>query len=100
MADRPTVYVCSGKRCSDHPKRHKQLVRTIEEEGRVVDCGCVKICHGPVAGLEIDGQLEWFRGLHSHKSIERFRKLVEKGKLSKSLEKRRVSKRRGKKPPT
>lgn len=98
MAKRSTVYVCSGKRCVDHPKRRKQLIAAIEEFADVRACQCVKICHGPVAGLELDGRLEWFRGLHSKKAIQRLRKLVEQGKLAKSLQKRRVAKRRGTKP--
>jgi hypothetical protein len=98
MAKRQTVHVCSGKRCVDHPKRRQELVSALEGVANVDDCGCVKICHGPVAGLLVDGQLEWFRGLHSGKSIKQLRKLVKAGKLSQSLAKLRVPKRSGKKP--
>lgn len=98
MAKRPKVFVCCGKRCVDHPKRRNELESALKGLAKVERSGCVKICHGPVAGLEIDGQFEWFRGLHSKKAIKQFAKLVKKGKVGKSLEKRRVAKRAGKKP--
>ena len=93
-----TVYVCEGKHCRGRPKRRKALVAKLEKIAQVADCTCMKICCGPVAGLEVDGRMEWFEKLDSDGALEGMRKLVKKGKLNKALKKRQQDKRTGDKP--
>lgn len=99
MAEDKAVYVCAGKRCSAKPKRRRKLVSALEEVAAVTDCGCVKICRGPVVGVPVDGELEWFRQMYGDKPVRRLRKLVKRGKLGKALKQQQVAKRRGNEPP-
>ncbi len=98
MAKRPKVYLCSGKKCCASPKRKRALVEALEPVARVVPVGCQKICAGPVVALEVEGRLEWFKGLASDKSCRRMVELLQEGTMRKALSKRRVAKRSGHKP--
>jgi len=95
MAERPKVLVCNGRRCGKEHKALEALVEALAQVADIEQVGCQKICAGPVAGTEIDGTLEWFRGLRSDKRRRRMVKLVVEGKLTKRMKKRHVSKRSG-----
>jgi (2Fe-2S) ferredoxin len=98
MAERTVVYVCRGKHCSERRKQRQRLTAALSDSAKVVECGCMKICKGPVVGVAVDGELAWFRAIDSDKAIARLRKLVRKGKLTPALAKRRVDQRTGQAP--
>ena len=93
---KPLVYVCRGSDCREEKRALEKLLGALDGLAKVERVRCQKICDGPVAGTEIDGTLEWFEELDSRKLRDALRELLEKGKPPKRLQKRRVSKRRGK----
>jgi hypothetical protein len=62
----------------------------------MVPVQCQKICKGPVMGLEVDGQLEWFAKLDDPKSRRHLALFLTSGELKKRL-KRRISLKRRRK---
>ena len=90
------VYVCRGKDCRKKAKKLACLESTISEYGEVIPVACQKICKGPVAGLEVDGQLEWFSKLGKESAQENFAHLLSEGQLKEKLKDRIAKKRRGK----
>jgi hypothetical protein len=66
----------------------------LAQHGEVVPVQCQKICKGPVLGLEIDGQLEWFSKLDDKKSRRHLTLLLESGELKNRLKRRISTKRR------
>jgi hypothetical protein len=97
MGKTPIVFVCCGESCRSRKKARKALVAALEPVAVIEHVDCQKICAGPVAGLEVAGKLEWFSDLRSDKARRKLVKLVEEGKLAKSLQRRWVRKRSGKK---
>ena len=93
MTDR--IDVC--RKC----KRQDCLVDILEKHDHdlvVRHVRCQKICHGPVAGLEVDGRMEWFERVDDIRSIAALLQLVrhpKRAKIPKSLRKHRVKKRSG-----
>ena len=90
------VYVCRGKDCRKKSKQLNCLESSIAEHGQVIPVACQKICKGPVASLEIDGQIEWFSKLNKKQSREGLVALLSEGKLKDKLKDRIAKKRRGK----
>jgi hypothetical protein len=93
----PVVFVCCGSNCRGRKKARKELVAALELVARVEHVDCQKICKGPVAGVEVAGKLEWFSDLRKDKARRKLVTLIEEGKLARSLQKRWVKKRSGKK---
>ncbi len=58
--------------------------------------GCQKVCKGPVVGLDVDGELQWFRKMDSGKAVDALQDFVDEGRLAKPLKRRRDPKRAGK----
>jgi hypothetical protein len=88
------VVVC--RKC----KNHACLVTFLEDGARlpVRRVGCQKICKGAVAGLEVNGRMEWFARVDRPKPMVALARLAQRGgvgKMSKPLAKRRVAKRSG-----
>jgi len=56
-----TVYLCEGKDCS-RAKGQAELAAAVVAEPSLVGrpVRCQKVCKGPVAGLEVNGRVEWF----------------------------------------
>ena len=52
-------YVCTGKDCR-RDEGFKELLRALEDRTRVREVDCQDLCEGPVAGVVVDGQVEWF----------------------------------------
>lgn len=91
-----TVYLCTGKDCRRSPG-HEELAGGLAGD-LVVEVRCQKICKGPVAGLEVEGRIEWFRSLRKPKARRALGRLVAAGgdgPLPERLARRRVSKRSG-----
>ena len=87
-----SVAVC--RKCKDH-ECLEDFLR--ERTGaRVHEVRCQKICNGPVAGIEIDGRMEWFERVGTPKAMVGLRRVI-KGKptLPRSLRKRWLKKRSG-----
>ncbi len=62
----------------------------------VTRVGCQKVCKGPVVGLAVDGEWQWFERMSSRKAVEALAQLVEGGTVAKPLRRRRNEKRAGK----
>ena len=90
------VYVCRGKDCRKKSKKLACLESTISEHGEVIPVACQKICKGPVAGLELNGRLEWFSKLDEKSARKGFAHLLSEGQLKEKLKDRIAKKRRGK----
>ena len=92
---RPTVHLCRGSSCR-HARGEKELRQRLGEVAEVYEVRCQRICDGPVIGTEVDGSLEWFERMRS-KKVQRH--VVEwlsgTGTFRRSLRKRRVAKRSG-----
>jgi hypothetical protein len=89
-------FVCIGKDCC-RAKGHHELLTAACAAGEVVAVRCQSICDGPVAGVEVDGRLEWFEDLRRPKTHAAVAGLVRhpRGPLPDRLRKRRVRKRSG-----
>lgn len=90
-----TVHVCRGSDCKAETKASKKLRKLLKGRARVRAVGCQKVCEGPVIGLEVDGQLEWFENVRGE-ARDALEVWLEDGRLKKALRKRRVKKRAGK----
>lgn len=62
---RPIVYIC--RKCQDHECVMEVLGR--RTNAQVVPVRCQKVCHGALAGLEVDGRLEWFERVASGRAL-------------------------------
>ncbi len=94
------LLVCTGGRCRKALRRDDRLANAVARlPVKVERVGCQKICRGPVVGTKLDGALEWFERMDSGKALDALADLIEKGRLVKALEKRRVAKRSGKRRP-
>ncbi len=58
--------------------------------------GCQKVCRGPVIGVAVDGEWQWFERMDSRKALDALVDLVAHDALGKPLRKRRDKKRSGK----
>ena len=93
---KPRVYLCKGSSCRKQRKAFRRLEAALEGAARLQPVKCQKICDGPVAGLVVDGSLQWFEELTSRKRTDAFLSAVRTGEVPAKLKKRCVSKRRGK----
>ena len=96
MADRTTVFVCSGSHCrKHHGKDLKALYKCLDSVACLEDCRCQRVCEGPLVGTEIDGQMEWFCRMDSEKAVTNLVEVLAGGEFRKALEKRHVEDRSG-----
>jgi len=98
VAEQPHVHLCVGSDCrKDRPGAHRKLRARLSAGGvAVTPVKCQKICKGPVVGIRVDGTLHWVRKVVGRELREDLVRLLEKGRWSKGLRKRRVRKRQGK----
>jgi len=95
MSHRPTVLICRGSHCR-HARRYDELAQALAPVADLKDVRCQKICEGPVAGIDVQGTLEWFQQLDSDKARGQLVALITGGDdLRKALKKRLVRKRSG-----
>lgn len=94
-SNRP-LFVCQGKDCRKNTKQLCALRESLAGQGEIISVQCQKICKGPVAGLEINGQIEWFAKLNDEKSLGHLTLLLQSGELKNRL-KRRLSLKRSSK---
>ena len=57
------VYICTGSDCKRRNRVRKDIKAQLLAAGikKLETVRCQKICKGPVFGLKIDGDYEWFR---------------------------------------
>lgn len=88
--------MCVGSDCRRAAAAHGELRAALGEVGEVRAVRCQKICSGPVAGIMVEGNLEWFERLRGPKSRRALVRLARTGgSLPTRLTKRRVKKRAG-----
>ena len=90
------VYVCTGSDCRKHKKAFKSLLGALSPRAEVCEVKCQKICSGPVVGVEINGQIEWFRKLKDQALHTQLFEFLRDGTISRSLKSQVVKARRGK----
>ena len=88
--------MCGAGDCRDERKDHKKLTEALSGVARVVHARCQKICDGPIAGVEVDGRLEWFARIDDKSLRSDFIDVVKGREVSKRLQKRRSPDRSGK----
>ena len=94
---RPRCYVCTDKDCR-RENGYDELRAALKAAGKVHEVDCQDLCEGPVAGVVVDGKVEWFEKLRK----ERFRAAVvaladgELDEVPRVLKSRWVHKRSGK----
>jgi hypothetical protein len=59
---KPLCYLCIGKDCR-RDDGHAELRDALGEAGKVKRVKCQDLCEGPVAGVQVDGRVEWFEGI-------------------------------------
>jgi hypothetical protein len=92
-----TVVVC--RKC----KNHDCLIDVLEAHAHVSirRVKCQKICRGPVVGLPVGGQMEWFERVRTLKELAALVRLTSKAhprSIPKPLRKRRVKGYAGRRP--
>ncbi|MCO4770519.1 MAG: hypothetical protein KDA24_10860 [Deltaproteobacteria bacterium] len=95
-APKPRVYVCGGDDCRKRKTDRKKLRKALDAVAVEVSVKCQKVCKGPVVGLEVDGELQWFASVRGKKARGAVLKYVDTGKLGSDLKGRRHKKRTGK----
>ena len=91
------ILVCTGSHCRRRLARSAGMAEALAGLGVEVErVGCQKVCKGPVLGVRVDGEWQWFRRMDSRKALAALRELIEAGKLEKRLRKRRDPRRAGK----
>ncbi|CAN5762869.1 hypothetical protein BH23ACT2_BH23ACT2_01400 [soil metagenome] len=95
------VYVC--RKCKGATKLTGDLERRLANapESHRVDIQAVRcqdVCDGPVAGLAVDGEMQWFervRGKELRKALAKLARRGGRGPVPKALRPQRLTKRRG-----
>jgi hypothetical protein len=93
----PEVFVCTKKGCGSGSQR-RALADEVARVAQVTEVRCQSVCEGPVAGVVVDGRLEWFERLRTPKARRRLRAVLAvggRGPLPGALAKRRRPKRAG-----
>ena len=94
---RRTVYVCTGSHCRKQRAKDGRLDEIVGQlPVDVTRVRCQKVCRGPVLGIEVANEIEWFERVRGKKALRALVHLLEEGKLREPLEKRRRSDRTGK----
>jgi hypothetical protein len=89
-----TVVVC--RKCKGHQCLTDFLLS--RTEAAVQGVRCQKVCSGPVAGVAVNGRMEWFERVDKAKAMVGVARLATKprsAKVPKALRKKRVVKRSG-----
>jgi hypothetical protein len=68
-SSRHRCYVCTDKDCR-RDDGYKELVQALRATGSVREVDCQDLCEGPVAGVVLDGKVEWFERLRKARARE------------------------------
>lgn len=94
---RKRLLVCSGKHCRKAFQRDDHLRDALQRLPVDVKwVRCQKVCRGPVVGLAVDGDWQWFERMDTRKAVHALAEFVAGGELGRRLDKRRSRKRTGK----
>jgi hypothetical protein len=66
---KPLCYLCVGKDCR-RDVGHVELRAALGSIGKVRRVKCQDLCEGPVAGVEVDGRVEWFEVIRKPRQRE------------------------------
>jgi hypothetical protein len=90
-----TVFVC--RKCDDHQCVMDVLAK--RTDAHVVPVRCQKVCEGALAGVEVEGRLEWFERVSGDRPLAGLVAVVRHGtRPPKPLRSRRVRKMSGRPP--
>ena len=91
------VFICTERGCGKR-SAHRDLAAELEGVVQVVGVPCQSVCDGPVAGVVVEGRLQWFEEVRTRKARAAIRRLAQDGSspLPGTLAKRRRPKRAGK----
>ena len=92
---RPVVYVCGGSDCRQRQGARLKLLEAAGAAADVEPVRCQDVCTGPVAGLVVDGRLEWFRRVRGRKLRAAVVRAAVTGHVPGRLRDLRVKKRSG-----
>ncbi len=94
---RRELLLCTGKHCRKALARDGRLQKAVARLSvDVTAVGCQKVCRGPVLGIAIDDEWQWFERMGSRKALKALAGLVEGDPLCSRLDERRSRKRAGK----
>ena len=88
----PKIYLCYGRDC----RKAKGFEGLCEAVGEHREVRCQKICEGPVAGLKVEGRLQWFGKLRTPKRWAALVKAADRDEVGARLARRLQKKRDGK----
>lgn len=92
----PLVWLCAGSDCQKKRKANARLLEALAGRARVVPARCQKVCEGPVIGLQVDGELQWFGKVKGKAVRQALQAFLDQGELRKPLKGRVIKKRSGK----
>ena len=93
---RTKLLVCGGSHCRKKRARDDRFDRWVSRLSVDVEgVGCQKVCRGPVVGVAVDGDWQWFERMDSPKALRALEQLITDDTLGKPLRKRRNKKRAG-----
>src|SRR6188768_2441516 len=88
------LLVCSGKDCRDAPG-FKALMKAAEHAPEAYALPCQGLCHGPIAGVRVDGRVQWFERVRTGKVRKQLVLSAGTGRPSKPVRSLEVRSRRG-----
>ena len=92
----PKVLICRGKDCRKKKEANRRLRQDVSEVASVTDVKCQKICDGPVLGVKVDGDWEWFKKIKKRYDRKAVLVAIQEGRLTKGARRKRVKSRSGK----
>jgi hypothetical protein len=94
------ILICTGRHCRTFDRKRARLESALA--GRAVEIeyvGCQKVCRGPVVGVLLQDEWQWFARMGSEKTVAALTELVDNGRLRDTLRKRRDRRRAGARRP-
>lgn len=88
------IVVCVGKDCRSS-KGFSKLRRAAAGVPGSMEVPCQGLCHGPVAGVRVGGDIRWVSRVRNGKMRAALVKAARRGRLSDRLHAHEVRKRRG-----
>ncbi len=94
MAAPACLIVCAGKDCRGS-KGFDALAEVASEERGSLQAPCQGLCHGPIVGVRIRGEVRWFDRIRNSKEREALVKAVRREHIGDRLGDHEVRSRRG-----
>lgn len=87
------LLVCAGKDCRDSAG-FKALMDTAADMPQAYALACQGLCHGPIAGVRVDGTVHWYERVRTGKVRKQLVASVRQGKRRRSIRSLEVRSRR------